>query len=64
MKFRFLGDTGVQVSELALGSWLTYGAAVGISQTRACVKAAFDLGINLPATFTPTDAQNRRSAGF
>jgi aryl-alcohol dehydrogenase-like predicted oxidoreductase len=47
MKFRFLGDTGVQVSELALGSWLTYGAAVGISQTRACVKAAFDLGINL-----------------
>lgn len=46
MKYRNLGKYGVKVSELALGSWLTYGGSYGLDTTRACVKKAYDLGIN------------------
>jgi aryl-alcohol dehydrogenase-like predicted oxidoreductase len=46
MRFRELGDSGLQVSEICLGSWLTYGGAVESSQAEACVDAAFDAGIN------------------
>jgi aryl-alcohol dehydrogenase-like predicted oxidoreductase len=34
------------VSEISLGSWLTYGGGVGSDQAEACVAAAFDAGIN------------------
>ena len=46
MKYRRLGNTDLDVSEIALGSWLTYG--VGVEKRRAveCVKRAFDVGIN------------------
>jgi aryl-alcohol dehydrogenase-like predicted oxidoreductase len=47
MEKRELGDSGVQVSTVALGSWLTYGAGVGREQTEACTRAAFDAGITL-----------------
>jgi 1-deoxyxylulose-5-phosphate synthase len=46
MKFRQLGDSDLQVSEICLGSWLTYGGGVDDSQAEACVDAAFDAGIN------------------
>ncbi|HEY2327323.1 MAG TPA: aldo/keto reductase family protein [Gaiellaceae bacterium] len=46
MRFRQLGDSGLQVSEICLGSWLTYGSATETSQAQACVDAAFDVGIN------------------
>jgi aryl-alcohol dehydrogenase-like predicted oxidoreductase len=46
MQYRQLGASGLKVSELALGSWLTYGAGVARDQARACVKRAFELGIN------------------
>jgi aryl-alcohol dehydrogenase-like predicted oxidoreductase len=46
MRYRQLGDSGLQVSEISLGSWLTYGGGVGDDQARACVDAAFDAGIN------------------
>jgi len=46
MKYRRLGSSGLKVSEVCLGSWLTYGAAVGEETTRACVEKAFDAGIN------------------
>ncbi len=36
----------LEVSEISLGSWLTYGAGVADDQARACVDAAFDAGIN------------------
>jgi len=46
MKYRKLGNSDLNVSEIALGSWLTYGG--GVEKTRAleCVKTAFDVGIN------------------
>jgi aryl-alcohol dehydrogenase-like predicted oxidoreductase len=46
MRFRQLGDSDLRVSEISLGSWLTYGGGVGDEQARACVDAAFDAGIN------------------
>lgn len=47
MHYRQLGTSGLKVSEIALGSWLTYGG--GVEQTRAiaCIRTALDLGINL-----------------
>lgn len=47
MRYRKLGDSDLEVSEIALGSWLTYGAAVGKDKAAACLKQAFDCGVNL-----------------
>ncbi len=46
MKMRALGDSGIMVSEIALGSWLTYGVGVEADKARACLDRAFDEGIN------------------
>ncbi|MES1248462.1 MAG: aldo/keto reductase family protein [Actinomycetota bacterium] len=46
MRYRQLGSSDLQVSEICLGSWLTYGGGVGDDQAEACVAKAFDLGIN------------------
>jgi aryl-alcohol dehydrogenase-like predicted oxidoreductase len=46
MRYRKLGDSEIEVSEISLGSWLTYGAGVERDQTEACTRAAFDAGIN------------------
>jgi aryl-alcohol dehydrogenase-like predicted oxidoreductase len=47
MEYRQLGDSDLHVSEISLGSWLTYGAAVERDAAEACVRRAFDEGINL-----------------
>ncbi|CAM3173024.1 Potassium channel beta chain [Sphingomonas antarctica] len=46
MKYRDLGDSGISVSEICLGSWLTYGVGVDTSAAEACIARAFDEGIN------------------
>lgn len=46
MKYRELGDSGIKVSEICLGSWLTYGVGVEADAARACLDRAFDEGIN------------------
>jgi aryl-alcohol dehydrogenase-like predicted oxidoreductase len=46
MRYRKLGSSDLQVSEISLGSWLTYSGGVAFEQTRACTDAAFDAGIN------------------
>jgi aryl-alcohol dehydrogenase-like predicted oxidoreductase len=46
MRLRRLGDSDLHVSEISLGSWLTYGGGVGDDRARACVDAAFDAGVN------------------
>jgi 1-deoxyxylulose-5-phosphate synthase len=46
MKMRELGDSGISVSEICLGSWLTYGVGVEADAARACLDRAFDEGIN------------------
>ncbi len=46
MKYRRLGDSDLTVSEISLGSWLTYGVGVEADKARACLETAFDEGIN------------------
>ena len=46
MKYRKLGDSDLEVSEISLGSWLTYGVGVEADKARSCLDAAFDVGIN------------------
>ena len=46
MKYRKLGDSVLEVSEISLGSWLTYGVGVEADKARSCLDAAFDVGIN------------------
>jgi 1-deoxyxylulose-5-phosphate synthase len=47
MRYRQLGSSDLQVSEISLGSWLTYGGGVDSEQAEACVAKAFEVGINL-----------------
>jgi voltage-dependent potassium channel beta subunit len=47
MEYRKLGNSGLSVSEIALGSWLTFGSSVDQESTTATVKKAWDLGINI-----------------
>jgi aryl-alcohol dehydrogenase-like predicted oxidoreductase len=46
MQYRRLGDSDLEVSEISLGSWLTYGVGVEAAAARACLDEAFDQGIN------------------
>ncbi len=47
MQYRFLGNSGLRVSEVSLGSWLTVGASINQRQTSLLCHKAFDLGVNL-----------------
>jgi aryl-alcohol dehydrogenase-like predicted oxidoreductase len=46
VEYRNLGRSGVKVSEVSLGSWLTYGGSVEQDAARACIRRAYELGIN------------------
>jgi aryl-alcohol dehydrogenase-like predicted oxidoreductase len=59
MRTRRLGRSGLEVSEVALGSWLTLGSSVDRSDTQKIVRRAFDLGINL---FDTADVYARGAA--
>ena len=52
MEFRRLGRSGLSVSELSYGNWITHGSQVEEEQALACVKAALDAGIS---TFDTAD---------
>ncbi|AZS83173.1 aldo/keto reductase family protein [Streptomyces griseoviridis] len=45
MRYRKLGSSDLEVSEISLGSWLTYSGGIEADRTRACTEAAFDAGI-------------------
>ena len=59
MRYRKLGDSDIEVSEVSLGSWLTFGEGVERDQTAACTRAAFDAGITL---FDTSNAYGRGTA--
>src|SRR3989441_9105781 len=46
MRYRRLGSSELDVSEVSLGSWLTFGGGVSDTQAQACVQKAFEVGIN------------------
>jgi voltage-dependent potassium channel beta subunit len=46
MEYRYLGRSGLQVSALSLGAWVTYGGQVGDEVALECMRAALDAGVN------------------
>ena len=52
MEFRNLGRSGLKVSEISYGNWLTHGSQIEADQATACVKEALDVGIT---TFDTAD---------
>ena len=46
MRYRKVGVSGLRVSEIGLGSWLTYGGTVEDNAAVACIHRAFELGVN------------------
>jgi len=52
MEFRHLGRSGMQISEISYGNWLTHGSQIEEEQATACVHTALDLGIT---TFDTAD---------
>ncbi|MCS5714441.1 aldo/keto reductase family protein [Herbiconiux sp. CPCC 205716] len=53
MKFRYLGNSGLKISEITYGNWLTHGSQVENDTATECVRAALDNGIT---TFDTADA--------
>lgn len=53
MHFRYLGRSGLKISEITYGNWITHGSQVENEQAIACVRAALDAGIT---TFDTADA--------
>ena len=46
MEYRRLGRSGLKVSALSFGSWVTFGPQIDTAQAEACLKAAYDAGVN------------------
>ncbi len=46
MEYRYLGRSGLQVSALSLGAWVTYGGQVGEQTALECMTAAYEAGVN------------------
>ena len=59
MEFRHLGGSGLKVSEIAYGNWITHGSQVENEQAKACVRAALEAGIT---TFDTADVYANTAA--
>ena len=46
MEYRFLGNSGLKVSALSFGSWVTFGDQMNVDKAYDCMKTAFDAGVN------------------
>ena len=46
MEYRFLGRSGLKVSALSFGTWVTFGDQIGAEPAAACLKAAYEAGVN------------------
>jgi aryl-alcohol dehydrogenase-like predicted oxidoreductase len=59
MKFRYLGNSGLKISEITYGNWLTHGSQVENDTATSCVKAALEAGIT---TFDTADVYANTAA--
>jgi len=59
VEYRRLGSSGLRVSEIGLGSWLTYGVGIEAEVAKQCVARAYDLGVNF---FDTANAYGRGAA--
>jgi aryl-alcohol dehydrogenase-like predicted oxidoreductase len=62
MEYRRLGSSGLQVSALSLGAWVTYGGQVGVDTAYECMTAAYDAGVNFFDNAEVYDSENRLEA--
>jgi voltage-dependent potassium channel beta subunit len=46
MQYRQLGKSGLKISALSFGSWLTFGEKIGLEEAKICLKHAYDHGVN------------------
>ncbi len=46
MKYRYLGNSGLKVSELSFGSWVTFGSQVDVDKAVSLMKIAYEAGVN------------------
>ncbi len=46
MEYRYLGKSGLQVSALSYGAWVTFGTQMGVDEAQACMEAAYNAGVN------------------
>ncbi len=46
MQYKYLGKTGLKISALSFGAWVTFGDQVGIEPAYKCMKEAYDAGVN------------------
>ena len=53
MRYRYLGHSGLKISEITYGNWLTHGGKLAADAATDCVRAALDLGIS---TFDTADS--------
>ena len=58
MEFRHLGNSGLKVSAISYGNWITHGSQLEAEQAGACVRAALDVGIT---TFDTADVYAKLS---
>ncbi|MBF4589957.1 aldo/keto reductase family protein [Curtobacterium sp. VKM Ac-1395] len=59
MEFRYLGNSGLKISEITYGNWLTHGSQVENDVATQCVRAALDVGIT---TFDTADTYANTAA--
>src|SRR6478752_255138 len=59
VNYRYLGNSGLKITEITYGNWLTHGSQVENEQAAACVKAALDAGIT---SFDTADAYANTAA--
>jgi aryl-alcohol dehydrogenase-like predicted oxidoreductase len=59
MNFRYLGNSGLKISEITYGNWLTHGSQVENDVAKECVRAALDVGIS---TFDTADVYANTAA--
>ncbi|MGN7190028.1 MULTISPECIES: aldo/keto reductase family protein [unclassified Curtobacterium] len=59
MEFRYLGNSGLKISEITYGNWLTHGSQVENDVATQCVRAALDAGIT---TFDTADTYANTAA--
>lgn len=59
MEFRYLGNSGLRISEISYGNWITHASQVAEDTAKACVRAALDAGIS---TFDTADVYANTAA--
>jgi aryl-alcohol dehydrogenase-like predicted oxidoreductase len=46
MEYRYLGNSGLKVSALSFGAWVTFGSQADVDEAERCMTAAFEAGVN------------------